>query len=306
MKSLSTRWRCPNCERSSTRRWNLERHINRWHGGSGQPYNNDRILYDRPLLLQQHIPPTTSYISNPDSTQKSYKQFDLFVDRILKQYHTLVEIKNLRDQLSARQQPQQVMPTVYPGISSMISNIVESNNSNTNYNLSEPYQFDDLEIFGYRGHVCERCLLIHPLAIYHRKSGQTGNIEMKHQCSSKRLNDVQQKPDKDKIITDLYKILPEVMKKTVKSWTNNQTRIVAIEVPSHTVPNNCFDLTPTTENHWAARVVRDKQAFLNDEELSEFLQKVRDTTCAFFRINIEESAYFYIMMLQKFKSIYFQ
>jgi hypothetical protein len=109
---------------------------------------------------------------------------------------------NLHDQLCTRQQ-QQVMPTVYPGMSSMISNIVESNNNSTSYNLSEPFQFDDLETIGYRGHVCKRCLLIHPLAIYHHKNGQTGNIEMKHQCSSKRLNDVKQKPDKDKIITDL-------------------------------------------------------------------------------------------------------
>jgi hypothetical protein len=146
---------------SSTRHWNVEHHISRWHGGSGQPFNNDRILYDRLLLLQQHIP-STSYISNPNSTQKSYKKFDLFVDRILKQYHRLVEIKNLRDQLSTRRQ-QQVMPTVYPGISSMISNIVESNNNSTSYNLSEPFQFDDLEIIGYWGYVCERCLLIHPL-----------------------------------------------------------------------------------------------------------------------------------------------
>jgi hypothetical protein len=133
-------------------------------------------------------------------TQKSYKKFDLFVDRILKHYYTLVEVKNLRDQLSTgQQQQQQAMPTVYPSISSMISNTVKSNNSSTSYNLSEPFQFDDLEIFGYRGHVCEKCLLIHPLAIYHHKSGQTGNIEMKHQCSSQILNDVQQKTKPDKI-----------------------------------------------------------------------------------------------------------
>jgi hypothetical protein len=69
------------------------------------------------------------------------------------------------------------------------------------------------------------------------------------------------------------------MKETVKSWTNNQTRIVAVEVPSsHTAANICFDLSPTNQNHWAARVVKDKQAFLNDEELSEFLYKVRNTT----------------------------
>jgi hypothetical protein len=70
------------------------------------------------------------------------------------------------------------------------------------------------------------------------------------------------------------------MKKTVKSWTNNQSRIVAVEVPpSHTAANNCFDLSPTYQNHWAARVVKDKQAFLNDEDLLEFLYKVRDATC---------------------------
>ena len=99
---------------------------------------------------------------------------------------------------------------------------------------------------------------------------------MKHQCSSQILNDVQQKtkPDKDKIITNLYEKLPEVMKETVKSWTNNQTRIVAVEVPpSHTAANNCFDLSLTNQNYWAARVVKGKQAFLNDEELSEFLYK---------------------------------
>jgi hypothetical protein len=123
---LSSKWRCPNCEKSSTRRWNLQRHISRWHGGSGQPFNNDRILYDRLLLQQQqHIPPTTSYICNPDLTQKSYKKFDLFVDRILKHYHTLVEIKNLRDQLSTRQQ--RMMPSgVYPSMQSTTFNRVES------------------------------------------------------------------------------------------------------------------------------------------------------------------------------------
>jgi hypothetical protein len=124
MESLSTKWKCLNCEMSSTRHWNVERHISRWHGGSGQPFNNDRILYDRLLLLQQHIP-STSYISNPDSTQKSYKKFDLFVDRILKHYHTLVEIKNLRDQLSTRQQ--RMMPSgVYPSMQSTTFNRVES------------------------------------------------------------------------------------------------------------------------------------------------------------------------------------
>jgi hypothetical protein len=100
--------------------------------------------------------------------------------------------------------------------------------------------------------VCEKCLIIDINTIYRRENEQNGQIEMTHICSSQRLNDAQQKlkPDKDKIITNLYEKLPEVMKKKVNSWTNNQTRIVAAEVPSsHTATNNCFDLSSTNQNH---------------------------------------------------------
>jgi hypothetical protein len=77
-------------------------------------------------------------------TQKSYKKFDLFVDRILKRYHTLVEIKNLRDQLSNGQQ-QRMMPSgVCPSMQSTTFNRVESSTiSGGTNNLSEYSIFDD-------------------------------------------------------------------------------------------------------------------------------------------------------------------
>jgi hypothetical protein len=179
------------------------------------------------------------------------------------------------------------MPTgLYPDMQSTIFNSVDYNTINNSSNLSKHFRFDDdyLEIIGYRGHVCEKCLIIYTDAIYHHKNGQSGNVETKHRCNSKRLADVQLEPDKDKIITNLYKILPEVMKKTIKSWTKNSTYIVAIEMPPNIALNNSFEITPTTENHWPARAIKHKQAILNDEELSDFLHKVRNTTCAFFKV----------------------
>jgi len=34
------KWNCPNCPMSSTRHWNVLRHINRWHAGLGLPVSN--------------------------------------------------------------------------------------------------------------------------------------------------------------------------------------------------------------------------------------------------------------------------
>jgi hypothetical protein len=74
------------------------------------------------------------------------------------------------------------------------------------------------------------------------------------------------------------------MKKKVNSWTNNSAYLVAIEMPPNAAVKNSFEITPTDENHWAMRAINDKQTILNDEELSDFLCKVRNATYAFFKV----------------------
>jgi hypothetical protein len=37
---IKPKWNCPNCPMSSTRHWNVLRHINRWHAGLGRPVSN--------------------------------------------------------------------------------------------------------------------------------------------------------------------------------------------------------------------------------------------------------------------------
>jgi hypothetical protein len=37
---MKPKWNCPNCAMSSTRHWNVLRHINRWHADLGRPVGN--------------------------------------------------------------------------------------------------------------------------------------------------------------------------------------------------------------------------------------------------------------------------
>jgi hypothetical protein len=42
---MKTKWNCPNCEISSTRHWNLQRHIQRQHGGMYEPVRDEKMQY---------------------------------------------------------------------------------------------------------------------------------------------------------------------------------------------------------------------------------------------------------------------
>ena len=79
------------------------------------------------------------------------------------------------------------------------------------------------------------------------------------------------------------------MKKKVNLWTKNSAHVVSIEIPPNVALNNCFDITPTDENHWAARAIKNKQTILNNDEIPDFLCKARNATCAYFKVISSDS-----------------
>jgi hypothetical protein len=206
---------------------------------------------------------------------KSDEKFsDFLEDKILVLLRKMVEIKNLISQLSI----------IHPSMPSTTFNSGESKN-----NLSEHFRFEDdvddySEIVGFRGHVCEKCSIVNIDTIFRHNDGESTQIEAKHTCNSKTLSDARVEPDKNKIINDLYEKLPEVMKKKVNSWTENCPYLVASEMPPNVALNNYFEINPTDDSHWAVRAIKDKQTILTDEELSDFLCKVRDSTYAAFKV----------------------
>jgi hypothetical protein len=286
-------WNCPTCEMSSTRNWNVKRHIQRRHGTMGEPVSCDTMHYHKDTNPQNLRFPfayfhdtSLSFLARKEKPHKNF--LDLLEDQILQPLRKVVEYKNLVSQLSTiqPQQQQRIMPgddgILYPSMPSMTFDTEESNN-----NLYEESSLDnenDSEIVGYRDHICEKCSIISIDTIFRHKDGESGHVETTHTCNPKRLDDAQLEPNKDKTINHLYEKLPEVMKKKVNSWTDNSAYLVAIEMPPNVAVNNCSEITPNNENHWAARAIRDKQTILNDEELSDFLCKVRNATYASFKV----------------------
>jgi hypothetical protein len=259
----------------------------------GEPVSYDTMQYYKDMTPQNfRFPLAYSHhksLSFPTPKETSHKSFsDFLEDQILQPLRKVVEYKNLVSQLSTMQQQQQRIMIgggdgiLYPSMPSMTFDTEESNN-----NLSEESSLDnenDSEIVGYRGQVCENCSIISIDTIFRHKDGEGGHVEMTHTHNSKRVADAELEADKDKIITNQHEKLPEIMKKKVKSWTNNSAYLVAIEMSPNVALNNCFDITPTDENHWAVRAIKDKQTILNDEELSDFLCKVRNATYASFKV----------------------
>jgi hypothetical protein len=255
-----------------------------------EPVRDEKMQYLEETNPQNfHLPLDYSHSTSsfPFLTRKdkSDKKFSDILEAQNLLLRKVIEFMSLRSQLFTIQQQQQqrLMPgSVYYSMPSMTFDTEESNN-----NLSEESSLDnenDSEIVGYRDHVCEKCSIISIDTIFRHKDGESGHVETTHTCNPKRLDDAQLEPNKDKTINDLYEKLPEVMKKKVNSWTNNSAYLVAIEMPPIVALNNCFEITPNNENHWAARAIKDKQTILNDEELSDFLCKVRNTTYAFFKV----------------------
>ncbi|HYX55299.1 MAG TPA: hypothetical protein VE818_04005 [Nitrososphaeraceae archaeon] len=289
---MKTKWNCPNCQMSSTRHWNVERHIQRQHGGMDEPVRYDTMQYYKDTNPENFRFPF-AYSHHPSSAsltpkEKSDKNFSEFLEhQILQPLRRMIEFKNLFNQLLTIQpQPQRIMQSGGGGVySNMPSRTFENGEFNNNLSEHSIFEEDDYsEIIGYRGHVCEKCLVIYIATIFRHNDRQSGQTERKHTCDSKRLDDAQLEPNKDKTITDMYEKLREIMKEKVNSWTKKSAYIVAIDLSSNAELNNSFEITPTHENHWAARATKNKQTILNDEEIQDFLCKAGNATCAYFKV----------------------
>jgi len=81
----------------------------------------------------------------------------------------------------------------------------------------------------------------------------------------------------------------------VNNWTKNQNYLFAIEVPNPWA--DCIDLAIPADdnNHWAARTIKNNHISLSDDEFIDFLQKVKNSTFAVFRIKWQGSVIYYWM-----------
>jgi hypothetical protein len=108
---MKTRWNCPSCAMSSSRHWNVVRHIHRRHDGVGEPASNFMMQYDRnPKSIAQsrspfHLGGRGSYSYSQDYTSAKEQRSKTLIqsmDEFIEPLKKLVEYKHLLNHILTR------------------------------------------------------------------------------------------------------------------------------------------------------------------------------------------------------------
>jgi len=287
---------------SSSRHWNVTRHIQRRHQGSGMPINENRFIHkmSRDPSIQKGF---GSYpgvavaeaiaLTSQLSSQKQEKKFDPF-DQVLPLLRNAAEFTNLFKQISPQPKSIPIFGSSPHGslynVGSPPFGVFNNNLNSSNYSFNNGRG----EVVGYHGYSCHVCLVNDPLPIYNRKcskgltSGQqeTQATVSEHQCKPERVVMCSSLPKntKEEIIINLDKSLRYTVLNTVNSWTNNCARLASHEIPPN-VKINLIDLFPKNEDHWSIKTIKKRGTRFNSvEELKEFIVSAGNRTLGIFRI----------------------
>lgn len=178
---------------------------------------------------------------------------------------------------------------------------------------------NESEIFGFRGHMCSRCLMKEHLSVSY-PSDNHSRVEVKHFCRPDLLFYNQNLDDKvrSSSVEFMRKTLPSYLKDVVNLWTGEKVLLLAIELPGESPPTSGpiandqikipYPRNPKTlitfhrsmekqvelnsgyrgtghANHWSSRVIRLGRTGINQDELEEFLM-MQNATFGIYKINV--------------------
>jgi hypothetical protein len=177
------------------------------------------------------------------------------------------------------------------------------------------------EIFGFRSHMCSKCLMKEHLAVSYSIDNHTdARVEVKHYCRPDLLAYNQNLDDKVRAssVELMRNTLPSYLKKVVNLWTGEKVVLLAIELPGESPPTSeptandrikiPYPRNPKTSitfhrsmeeqvelnpghggtanpNHWSSRVIRQGSTGLTQDELEEFL-KMQNATFGIYKIYV--------------------
>ena len=350
-------WICVTCEKPFARKWNAERHVYTQHPDesaqiaswvdylvgrlSGVYIASSRKRAPPPNLGQvkpstnvfdflQHVRPShaAEYTKRPVGavqTRKSathlqdilhifephegYKHSESLTQRMTREFglelarQSARNVINQQIQRSVSATPEQLRLTPF----SSSNFLTPTGNEN--------------EIFGFRGHMCSKCLMKEHLAVSYSIDNPTdARVEVKHQCRPDLLVYNQNLDDKFRAssVEHMRNTLSSYLKKVVNLWTGEKVVLLAIELPGESPPTSeptandrikiPYPRNPKTSitfhrsmekqvelnpghggtgnpNHWSSRVIRQGRTGLTQDELEEFL-KMQNATFGIYKIYV--------------------
>jgi hypothetical protein len=294
------KYSCSVCRKPSSRKWNLYRHISNCHSGIGNCVPNwdfpvdtfgpgwnrwekgainqkESSHYIRPDLLKHFLSNNESNDRKPFDYQQLFKE--VFFKELVKKAVSTIQPTQSR-----------ISFPFYPMNSSMPSPL-------RNYNV---HPAANLQIFGFRGYVCDKCLTPETHYVAFPNAEGDGRIESSHFCLSAKAESV----DRSGVFRSLYDKIPTLLKQKVNSRTWNNNHLVALRLSSPheeiiKLPNPVYPSKPgiafqySKQRHLSLKPAKEKNknkcdyltravalgmTALSDEELTDFLEHMRNTT----------------------------
>jgi hypothetical protein len=295
-------WACSVCGMYSSRRWSVERHILNLHNGSGNvvPFVDYLIGRQSGVYLPKFRP---TFVKK--NATKTVTLMDTFKNEFLKGFASNAVNKALS---SSQMQNHQFL------------NFQRFGSNGAPYFYPSQSYFEPLriiprpeDIFGFEIYICKKCSSLEPIIVSFN-DGQEGVSKMSWAtcCGLKKLD---QKNLNDN--NELQQKVQDKLKYCVKTWTNNKPMLTAIRIPEsfrgtsikllgeddkqsisleYSLEKN-IELDIDDENDWAPRCIRAGIIPLSDEELIDFLNKVKNATYAFFKVLMKEPRNSYLLFI---------
>jgi hypothetical protein len=299
-------WKCPYCNQTSNRPWNLQTHIKRKHYGLGDPnwigghitrlHSMKRGEDDNNHGNNQYQTDSRQASSDMRSKNLPYSLRDSidFVDEAHELIQKYTTVKNF-----LRQTPQNSIQ------SSQFSWTVPSRGLSvppvrgTRFpRMSFALENDPLikNVIAYKGYVCKYCVMKYINPVYWLEENRQ-MIEPDHSCNKKlQSTDLLESVDISYFVGQIYQSLREDLKKLINQWTKGTPCLVShlLEGPQTlSRQSNCMNLTISARNRnqWANRTLNYGRTFLKDFELFDFLRVSANQSYNCFNVCFEETGY---------------
>jgi hypothetical protein len=294
-------WHCPYCKMSSSRHWNVKRHIYTKHNGVGEPvYNHTNYSSNAANIKAFNTSYTYPHYSNDSSgIPKSFHKGYDFADTLINFMRKMVEFKSLLIQLQPPFTPPVGSPNfAYQNLSPPIFNDVYQT-IYTSMIFQKPFPPNSWITTGLKALVCPKCLKEVLIPTFFKIEGKEEIFEPQHECIKASLYTME---ETEQVLKTGNINLTKQMSKIIKAWLLGENCIIwAKEIKQH-YSISTEGININQKDDWPARAIRDKFTELKDDnELMDFLAKTNNSTSGIFKIYSSQnsSPKFYLFMIIK-------
>jgi hypothetical protein len=288
---------------SSSRLWNVKRHLYTKHNGIGEPICNETNSSSNNVNIKAYSSPRINYRYPNDLNPipKSFHKHHDFAEETLNFLRKMVEYKNLLAQLRPTFSRASDNPNLaYHGLST--SNFGDIHHTYKISNMFEkPFPPDHWIIIGIKGRICKDCLNNIYVPVFFKFEGNNEIFEPQHECDEIDL--LFSAEEREEVLNISNTNLTKQMMKLINVWVQDENCLIIASEIAHEHFPVIGDINADQTDHWSARAIRDKLTTLKDDnELKDFLTKTYNSTFGLFKVyssQQQSTARFYLFMIIK-------